>query len=222
VSRNASDASRLPAAVVFDCDGTLVDTEPIANGSWIEVLARRGYAPTADDVANVLGRHYQHTFAYYDRKVGGLGDPDDFRNELRGVFSELFDRDVALFDDAVTTCRELHAAGVPIAVASSSSRGHIARVIGVCGLDGCVAAYFGADDLSEHKPHPEPYLAAARALGVPAGDCVAVEDSRVGIASAKAAGMFTIAVRRGHVPDADLAAADRVVDRLTLTDLGPR
>lgn len=209
----------LPAAVVFDCDGTLVETESLSDRTWRTVLGRRGYEVTDADLAAVIGRHWDVVFGYFSERVGGIDDPVVFRREIRDVFVALFDDELVRFDDAIGMVRELHARGIPVAVASSSSSKHIARVLEVCGIDGCVSASFGADQTDDHKPHPAPYLAAAEALGVSPEECVAVEDSQVGIASAVAAGMFTVAVRRGHVPDAHLAEAHRITDHLTLADL---
>ncbi len=210
---------RLPDAVVFDCDGTIVDTEPISDRTWVEILGRRGYTPTPADTAAVIGRPFPHTHAYYSARVDGLGDLHELRREVRAVFRTIFDEEVVAFDDAVATIRELAGAGVPVAVASSSSRRHVEKVVAFCELGSFVAVMLGADDTDDHKPHPAPYLAAARRLGVPAERCSAVEDSPAGIASAKAARMFTVAVRRGHVDDAGLAGADRVVDEVTVAAL---
>lgn len=208
----------LPAGVVFDCDGTLVDTEPLSELAWHEVLGRRGYVPTAEDFAAVLGRHAACSLAHFGSRVP-LGDPDEFRTELRAAFDRHFDAGVHVFADAVGTIAALHEAGVPVAVASSSSRRHVLRSLAACGLADVVVTAVGADDVVDHKPHPRPYLVAAEALGVQPRSCTAVEDSQVGVASAAAAGMFTVAVRRGHVPDEDLALADRVVDEISLAAL---
>lgn len=210
----------LPDGVVFDCDGTLVDTEPLSERAWREVLGRRGYEPTPDDFDAVLGRPATHSFAYFDARAG-LGEVEAFRREYRAVFDGCVDEGLRVFPDAVATIEELHARGVPVAVASSSSRRHVLRSIAACGLADVVVAAFGADDVDDHKPHPRPYLAAAAALDVDPARCSAVEDSQVGIASASAAGMFTVAVRRGHVSDGDLAGADRIVDEVSVAALIP-
>lgn len=214
------DPSSLPDAVVFDCDGTLVDTEPLSDETYRVVLGRRGYTPTPEDFAAILGRPHRESLRYWDARLdGGIGDVRAFEADEREVFGHLFATQLVRFDDAIAVVRELHDAGVPVAVASSSRRRHIERVLVACELTEHVTAIVGAQDTEQHKPHPAPYLAAAVALGVPAERCSAVEDSRVGIASARAAGMWTVAVRRGHVPDTDLADAHIVTDHLALDHL---
>lgn len=209
----------LPDAVVFDCDGTLVDTESISDATFREVLGRRGYEPTADDFAAILGRPHHETLRYWEERLGGIDDVAAFEAEEHEVFQRLFDEELVVFDDAVGVLRELHARGIPVAVASSSGRGHVERVLEVCGITACVTAVFGAGDTDDHKPHPAPYLAAVGALGADPATSAAVEDTRVGVASATAAGLWTVAVRRGHVPEAHLAEAHVVTDRLELSHL---
>jgi HAD superfamily hydrolase (TIGR01509 family) len=208
----------LPPAVVFDCDGTLADTESLSDQAWRESLAAHGYEATEADFRAVIGHPFPQNWAYFAAKVD-LGDQATFRRRLRGRFLELFDRDLELHDDAVDTLRQLAEAGVPIAVASSSSHEHVLRVLDRGGLTDLVAAVVGADDVPRHKPDPTPYVVAARHLGVEAARCTAVEDTVVGVASAVAAGMFTIAVVRAHGDAEALADADRVVDRVTLEAL---
>ena len=207
-----------PAGVVFDCDGTLADTEPISDRAWAEVLGELGYSPTADDRRATVGRPYAATFAHFAARVP-LGDAAAFRTRLRSRFLAHFDTDLTLFEDALSVLRAMAAAGVAVGVASSSSHEHVARVLARAGVEDLVGVVIGADDVARHKPAPEPYLTAASRLGVPPARCAAVEDTDVGVASALAAGMFTVAVVRGHLPRADLAHAHRVVDVLSVTDL---
>jgi HAD superfamily hydrolase (TIGR01509 family) len=211
---------RLPAGVVFDCDGTLADTESLSDRAWTDTLQGYGYRATRADFRAVVGHPFSQNWAYFTERAE-LGDPDRFRAALRARFAELFDRDLALHDDALTTLRTLADAGVPIAVASSSTHAHVDRVLERGGIVDAVRAVIGADDVTEHKPAPGPYLAAAGALGLPPERCVAVEDTGVGVASAMAAGMFTVAVLRDHQTTSDLAAADRVVSTITVEALAP-
>ena len=203
-----------PAGVVFDCDGTLADTESLSDRAWDLTLGEYGYRPTLEDFRTVIGRTFQQNWAYYTRRVD-LGDQEVFYDRLRSHFLTLFDRELVLYDDAVSTLRSCVAEGIPVAVASSSRRGHVLRVLERGDLTGLVTAIVGADDVSQHKPHPEPYLAAAAAIDVPAGSCTAVEDTSIGLDAALGAGMFTVAVRRPHAAALDLSRAHRVVDELT-------
>ena len=209
-----------PAGVVFDCDGTLADTEPISDAAWADVLGEHGYVPTEEDRRATVGRPYPVTFAHFAARVP-LGEPAAFRVGLRERFLARFESELTLFGDAVGVLRELAAAGIPVAVASSSSHAHVDRVLARAEVQDLVGAVIGADDVTRHKPDPEPYLAAATQLGVAPRACSAVEDTDVGVSSARAAGMFTVAVVRGHLPRADLAHAHRVVDRLRRCDVVP-
>jgi HAD superfamily hydrolase (TIGR01509 family) len=211
---------RLPDAVVFDCDGTLADTESISDRAWAETLGTYGYRPTGDDFRAVLGHPFAQNWDYFAQRVD-LGDQRRFRAALRTRFGELFDRQLELHDDALGTLRSLADAGVPIAVASSSTHAHVDRVLARGGVGDAVRAVIGADDVDEHKPAPAPYLAAAAALGMAPQRCVAVEDTAVGVASAAAAGMFTVAVLRDHQSREDLAAADRIVEAVTVAAVIP-
>jgi HAD superfamily hydrolase (TIGR01509 family) len=204
----------LPDAVVFDCDGTLVDTEPISDASWHEVLGAMGHEVTGDDLAAVLGRPWPHVYDYW---AGRLDVPPshELRLLVRDSFVRIFDEQVRLFDDAVTVARELKSAGVPLAVCTSSSRQHLDRVFAL-GITDLFDASVSAEDTDRHKPDPAPYLEAARRLDIDPRACTAIEDSPVGVAAAVAAGMRTIAVVRNGIDPAMLDDAAAVVDRVTI------
>jgi HAD superfamily hydrolase (TIGR01509 family) len=211
---------RLPRAVVFDCDGTLADTEPLSDLAWKDTLAEYGYEATEADFRAVIGHPFQQNLAYYSRRVD-LGDPVVFRRRLRARFERLLASDLRLHDDAVAALESLVAADVPVAVASSSSHAHVRHILEVGGVGGLVGVVIGADDVERHKPDAQPYLRAAAGLGVEPSDCSAAEDTGVGVASARASGMYTVAVVRDGADAADLAAAHRVVARLTVESLVP-
>jgi HAD superfamily hydrolase (TIGR01509 family) len=211
---------RLPDGAVFDCDGTLADTESLSDEAWRETLATYGYELTDEDVRAVIGHPFQQNWDYFTQRAE-LGDRDAFRAGLRGRFLELFDRDLELHDDAVDTLRALSEAGVPVAVASSSSHEHVRRVLDRGGVLDHVSAIVGADDVPRHKPDPTPYVVAATHLDLDPRRCTAVEDTSVGVAAAVAAGMFVVGVVRAHTRPDDLAEAHRVVDQVTVGSLVP-
>jgi HAD superfamily hydrolase (TIGR01509 family) len=208
----------LPEAVVFDCDGTLADTERLSDIAWREALQRRGYPADASDFAALVGRPFAQNWAYFSARAA-LGDMEEFRSDVRTRFRALFDGDLELHDDAVGVLRDLARRGVGIAVASSSTRDHIERVLDRAGITSEVTVMVGSEDVTEHKPLPAPYLEACRRLGVAPSRSSAVEDTPVGAMSARSAGLFTVAVRRAHAaPDLGVHA-DRTVDVLTLADV---
>ncbi len=209
-----------PDAVLFDCDGTLADTESISAACWQEALADRGYRMTEADASWVLGHPFVRTFAHYADKVA-LGDPARFREELRARFGERLSRELVLYDDALGTLRTLAARGVGIAVVSSSSRAHVRRILEHGEVSGLVALVVGADDVAEHKPSPVPYRSAAQQLGVDPGRCTVVEDTATGIAAGVAAGCFVVGVQRPHNDRNTLHAAHRVVSAVTVAALVP-
>ncbi|WP_052667874.1 HAD family hydrolase [Nitriliruptor alkaliphilus] len=210
----------MPAGVIFDCDGTLADTETLSARAWRDVLARRGIEVTDADHAAIIGHAWPRGFDHFSARAD-LGDQEVFRSELRAHAVAIYDEHLRLFPDAADTLRALSGAGVPVAVASSSSRAHVLRCLERGHLGDHVTAVIGADDVRDHKPHPEPYLAAAAALGVPATRCTAIEDTPIGLTSARAAGAFTVAVERGVVDPAGLTVADRVVRTLDVSVLVP-
>ena len=203
-------------AVVFDCDGTIADTESVAEAAWTSMLAERGYEATRDDFATIIGHPFPQNWEHFAARAT-LGDPDAFRAELRVRFGSLMEDGFRVYPDAVVTMRSLAERGVTRAVASSSSRAHVERVLVRAGVDDLVAAIVAAEDVREHKPHPRPYLDAVGHLGVPTGRAGAVEDTSVGVASARAAGLFTVGVRRRDVPAHLLDEADRVVDEIDVS-----
>ncbi len=207
-----------PRAVVFDCDGTIADTETLSDRAWTDTLAEHGYTPAPDDFRNVIGHPFAQNWAYFSARAD-LGDVTTFRARLRARFHALFDEELVIYDDAVDTIRMLADDDVALAVASSSSHAHVERVLERGGVTGLVSTIIGADDVTRHKPDPAPYLAALDGLGVDACAASAVEDTPVGVAAAVAAGAFTVGIVRTHASAQQLAAADRVVERITLRAL---
>lgn len=200
-------------AVVFDCDGTLADSEPLAIRGWETVLARHGHTLTEADYQDMVGRAYVEAHAVVAQRATPLPDAEALWVELTDVLFPLIETDLRPFDDAVSTVGLLVGMGVPIAIASSSPRARLDRTLAALGLAATFAVTVAGDEVPRGKPAPDLFLAAAAGLGAAPASCLAVEDSEVGVASAKAAGMRTIAVCRDG-RSGSLAAADIVVDRL--------
>ena len=166
-----------PAAVIFDCDGTLVDSEPLARRAWDERLARYGYTVREADYGGLLGLPYERSHAFFAERVPGLPPAGAFWAEYSGTLFALIDDELEPFDDALETVRELHERGVRVAVASSSPRARLDRTLRRAGLTDAFAVSVAGDEIANGKPAPDMFLAAAERLGVAPGDCVVIEDS---------------------------------------------
>jgi HAD superfamily hydrolase (TIGR01509 family) len=201
-------------AVIFDCDGTLVDSEPLARTAWERALSPYGYVLTDDDAEASVGLPYPRVHAYFAERVE-LPAAEPFWTEFSGELFALIDRELTPFDDAVTAARELRARGVPVGVASSSPRERLHRTLRRAGLLDAFDVIVAGDEVANGKPAPDMFLLAAERLGVPPDECVVIEDSPPGVQAGLAAGMVTIGVVRAPGTEATLAGADRVVDFLT-------
>ena len=194
--------------MIFDCDGTLVDSEPLSGAAWRRILAPYGYELTERDLAACVGRSYAHTHAYLAARAGLPDAATVWAAYSRELFA-LIDTELRPFPDAIEAVRELQARGVPVAVASSSVRERLDRTLAAAGL--AFAVTVAGDEVEHGKPAPDMYLAAAEQLGVER--CVAIEDSAPGVASARAAGMPVLGVRRDAL--SDLSSATSIVDRVS-------
>jgi HAD superfamily hydrolase (TIGR01509 family) len=201
-------------AVIFDCDGTLVDSEPLARTAWERALSPYGYALTDEDAESCVGLPYPRVHAYFAERAQ-LPAAEPFWGEFSGELFTLIDDELVLFDDAVGAVRELRRRGVPVAVASSSPHERLQRTLGRAGLLDAFDVVVSGDEVEHGKPAPDMFLLAAARLGVRPGSCVVIEDSPPGVQAGRAAGMFTLAVCRVPGTEASLAAADRVVDTVS-------
>ncbi|MFF0558658.1 HAD family hydrolase [Streptomyces sp. NPDC004266] len=181
------------AAVLFDMDGTLVDTEVLWWEATEEVAARLGHRLTRADAPEVVGRAVEDTAAHLVRTTGAH-DPDGVVTALTTAFQRRVDEGAPMRPGADRLLAELERAELPFALVSASPRSVVDSVVGGALAHVPFALTLSADDTVRTKPHPDPYRAAAQRLGVPVTACVAVEDSPDGAASADAAGCTVLVV----------------------------
>lgn len=217
--------STRPAAVLWDMDGTLVDTEPYWMAAEIALVESYGGVWTAEHAKALVGNDLRVS-ARYIREHGSVPlEPDEIvLHLLDGVIARMREH-VPWRPGARRLLAELRAAAVPCALVTMSWT-DLARTFLDVVPQGTFAVVVTGDTVSRGKPHPEPYLHAARLLGVEPGRAVAIEDSPTGVASATAAGVPVLAVPHvlpidqgpGRVvhptlDDVDLAFLAEVVDR---------
>jgi HAD superfamily hydrolase (TIGR01509 family) len=181
------------AAVLFDMDGLLVDTEPLWFETETEVMARLGAPWTVEDQERLLGGSMEHTVGYLLAKATRPATPHEVaRWMMDGMLSRAAAGRVVVRPGARELLAAIAAAAIPYALVTSSEREFAEAVIKGAGFRFPVTVT--ADDATRTKPDPEPYLLAAKLLGVPPEQCVALEDSPNGVISATTAGCRVIAV----------------------------
>lgn len=203
-------------AVLWDMDGTLVDTEPY----WIETeydLARRhGGTWSQEHALNLVGNDLLDSGRYIREHMGIDLEPAQIVEELLdGVIARVAES-VPWRPGARELLEQLRVAGVPSALVTMSYRRLVEPVVAAL-AEGTFTTLVTGDLVSQGKPHPEPYLRAARDLGVSPRDCLAVEDSNTGARSAVAAGCRVVLCVPNHVPILD---GERRVFADTLDGLG--
>ena len=200
-------------AVVFDCDGVLVDSEPLADEIWSQVLAGFGCVTTVDDVEDILGTSEATTYEYYAARAD-LPPFDEFMAEIDAIRVPVYEERLVAFDDAAATVQSLAAQGTAMAVASSSRRHALEGKLALTGLDRYFDVIVGGDEVAHGKPEPDVYLEAARRLGIPPTDCIAIEDADLGAESAAAAGMRAVMIRRDGSISPDYASVTELTANL--------
>jgi beta-phosphoglucomutase len=214
--------SRKLQAIVFDFDGVIADSEPLHLRAFQQALADEGIDLTApeyyarylgfDDVGMFEALARDRGIAMTDRRITALVARKGAK------LQEMLDAGSVLFAGAENFIREA-AAQVPIAIASGALRHEIDEVIQAAGIADLFSAIVASGDTPESKPSPAPYLLAFQRLRESHGNdldprrCVAVEDSRWGLDSARGAGLRCVGVTNSYPPD-ELSSAELVVDGL--------
>lgn len=200
--------------IVFDCDGVVVDSEPLLQRVLIELVTELGWPLTTAEIQReFLGRSNADTVAIIERRLG-RPVPADFIERLRAMRRELFARELTAVPGAVDAIAELERAGYRTCIASSAVHDTLRVTLGKVGLyERFAGRIFSAQDVARGKPAPDLFLHAAAAMGFAPGNCVVVEDSPAGIRAARAARMTSIGFAAA-TPRELLAEADAVIDDL--------
>jgi HAD superfamily hydrolase (TIGR01509 family) len=182
-----------PRAVVFDCDGLLVDTETCWTAAETELLASRGLPFSARDKAALIGVSVPDACALLARRFADGSNAEQVQDELVERVMQVVARDGRPMEGAPELLATVLAYR-PAAVASNSPRALLDQALAVGRFARIPEVTVAADEVGSPKPAPDLYLTACARLGVAPGDCLALEDSATGVRSATAAGLRTIGV----------------------------
>ena len=203
------------AAVVFDLDGVLVDTETVWDDVREALVRERRGRWHERAQADMMGMSSPEWSRYMHEELGLAEPPEEINDEVVRRMLVAYRTELPLIDGAVAAVERL-AAVFPLALASSSNRPLIDAVLESSGLHQHFAVTVSSEEVDRGKPAPDVFLEAARRLGVEPRLCAAVEDSANGLRAAHAAGMRVVALPNAHYPPAAdaLALADVVVGSL--------
>jgi HAD superfamily hydrolase (TIGR01509 family) len=199
-----------PAAVIFDMDGVIVDSEPLHERAFLEIVEQIGYRDTHGlNIADFVGRSDQELWGAFVERHKPAQKLEELLTLKRQRVVEILRCEQPLFEGLPELVEDL-AGRYKLALASGSERAVVDAVLAFKGLGRFFQATVSGSDIPKGKPAPDIFLRAAQLLGVLPEDCWVVEDSKPGIAAGLAAGMRVIAITNTH-PAQELSRATHVV-----------
>jgi len=185
----------LPAAVVFDNDGLLLDTESVWTRAEEDLFERRGLEFTPADKRELVGTSAEIAGGILEQRLGEPGRAGELIEELNALVVAELEHGVESMVGARELLERLRERGTPLGLVSNSPLRFVQRSIEIVGLGHHFDVILSAHEVAAPKPAPDPYLEACRRLGVePGPSVVALEDSPTGVAAARAAGLTVIGV----------------------------
>jgi len=217
------------AGVIFDMDGVIVDSEPLSMSTITEMAAERGVqlepallheltGVSLDRVMEAVGSRLGGSAGATGPAAGGV-DPAALRRDYDARYLPRLRASAAPTPGLERLIAGLASAGVPMALASSSTLAEIGAVTGALGLGGVLRGVASGEEVTRSKPAPDVYLLAIERLGAGPAGVAAIEDSATGVAAAVAAGLVCVAVRTAVTHGHDLGQAALIVSSLDELDV---
>ncbi|HEV2528654.1 MAG TPA: HAD-IA family hydrolase [Thermomicrobiales bacterium] len=197
-------------ALVFDMDGLLVDSEPLADTSMKLFLQRHGHTAREEYGPALLGRRLPEAVALFVEWYGLQGNFDDLVAELDQLRTEMITGNLSTMPGAAEIIDFGRQAGLRLALATSNRRHQATISLEETGLTGLFDAEVTGDEVKRGKPAPDIFALAAERIGVDPVRCVVFEDAPAGVAAAAAAGMRSVFVPSGYSVDAELPIAPTI------------
>ncbi len=203
-----------PAAVIFDLDGLMVDTEPLARVAWNRVLAEYGRELDEDLFEQMIGLRLEDSASLVKRSLDLAVEPGELSQKEQSNFRDIMESGVKTMPGLSTLLSCLDHYSLPWAVATSSGLAYARKVLAMIDLlDDCQVIASG-EEVVRGKPHPDIYLLASSRMGLAPDKCLALEDSVAGCQAANSAGMITIAIPSPLIKRADYSCAHIVCPSL--------
>lgn len=201
-----------PAAVLFDNDGLLLDTESVWTRAERGLFERRDLEFRLEHKHELVGTSAPIAGGILARRLGEPGREAELIAELDELVFEELEAGVDPMPGARELVAGLQRRGIPLGLVSNSPERFIYRALELVQMTGVFGSVISGHEVAAPKPEPHPYLAACEQLGVEPGDSIALEDSPTGVAAARAAGLTVIGVP--SLPGVTLELADLVVESL--------
>ncbi len=208
--------------ILFDMDGVLVDSEPLFHKAVNIMVERCGAAPITEEENNryLLGTTVEETWVRVKELRDVPQTPAELLAGYNEVVKEVLRSDLTARPGVRDLIAEAQRRGLPIAVASSSLREWVNLKLSVIGLTDAFAVKLGGDDIENGKPAPDIYIKAARLIGLEATECIAIEDSPIGLAAASSSGAYTVCTLTDSTRHLDLSDAHVIIENLEEFDYG--
>lgn len=205
-------ASKTKRAIIFDLDGVLVDSEPLESKALEKLLLSYGKKPKYNDVGLIhkpgtAGDVYMDIINDYQLNE----ELEILRTKKRKIFKQLVKKELTAIEGALKLVGKLKKEGYKVGIASNRFVDLISTMLDKIRARLLFNVIVGAKEGMNFKPHPDIYLLAAKQLNAKPTICIAIEDSEIGVASAKAAGMKVIAIPSIYTNPQDFSKADKIV-----------
>ena len=198
-------------ALIFDMDGTLIDSMGVWEQIDVEYLARFGFQKPVDLHDEIEGSGFYETAVYFKNRFGISDSVEKIQQDWNDMAEYKYTHEIPLKEGVREFLQSMKKAGKKMGIATSNSRGLTARVLKAHRVEDYFDAIITSDQVEHGKPAPDIYLKAAKELGVSPEECLAFEDICAGITAAKRAGMKAVAV-------ADEASASQWEAKCNLAD----
>lgn len=206
--------------VLFDLDGTLVDSERLWADALSRLMVEEGISfSTAQCLELAYGLAWVNVFHKLQKQwpeVFEAYTSSDIEMRLSWHYKQLCDDDLPVIQGSYDLLLRFSDAGYTLGIVSGSPRDAIENALRKLDIVERISVIVSSDDVTYGKPHPESYQTAMSRLGVTPESCIVFEDSNVGTRSARAANIYTVAYRNPTAPQQDLTAADLVLEDLSL------